>query len=109
MVWFRYSDDVLILQLYLQPGSKTDNIDGIHIDRLKIRIKAPAIEDRANDYLIKFLAGHFAVPKSSVELSRGRQSRQKTIRIQAPRKWPDWFNELTGNLSITLHKNKKLQ
>ena len=100
MPWFRYTDDVLTLQLYLQPGGKTDKIDGIHTDRLKVRIKAPAIEDRANNYLIKFLAGHFAVPKSSVELSRGRQSRQKTVRIHAPRKWPDWFNELTGGSSL---------
>lgn len=96
MAWYRYTDDVLTLQLYLQPGGKSDRIDGIHTDRLKIRVKAPAIEDRANIHLIKFLASHFAVPKTNVELSRGRQSRQKTVRIHEPRKWPDWFNELTG-------------
>ena len=100
MTWFRYTDDILTLQLYLQPGGKSDRIDGIHTDRLKVRIKAPAVENRANDYLLKFLASHFAVPKSSVELSRGWQSRQKTVRIRAPRKWPEWFNELTGSRSF---------
>ena len=94
MTWFRYTDEMLTLQLHLQPGSKTDRIEGIHADRLKIRIKAPAIEDRANNYLVKFLADQFSVPKSRIEISRGRQSRKKTVRIYKPKKQPGWLDEL---------------
>ena len=97
MAWFRYMDNVLTLQLHLQPGSKLDRIDGVYSDRLKIRIKAPAIEDRANNYLVKFLAVYFGVPKSKIEISRGRQSRNKTVRINQPKSWPDWYIELTGD------------
>ena len=99
MAWYRYTDDILILQLYLQPGSKTDSVDGIHSDRLKIRIQAPAREDRANNYLIKFLAGQFSISKSKIELHRGRQSRNKTVKIFHPKTWPDWFNQLANTPS----------
>ena len=96
MTWHTFTDGVLTLQLYVQPGGKTDRIDGIHADRLKIRIRAPAIEGRANNYLINFLADHFAVPKAKVEITRGRQGRKKTVRIIGLLAWPDWFTQLNG-------------
>lgn len=99
MAWYRYTDGLLTLHLYLKPGSKLDRIDGIHADRLNIRIKAPAIENRANKYLVKILADHFAVPKSKIEISRGEKNRKKTVRIYKPKTWPDWFEELTGTPS----------
>lgn len=99
MTWFSYKDEILILQLYLQPGSKTDRVDGLYADRLKVRVRAPAIENRANSSLIKFLSDQFAVPKSRIEISRGQQSRKKTIRIVEPGTLPDWFETLSGTSS----------
>ncbi len=49
---------------------------------MKIRIKAPPVEGAANKELIRFLAEHFAVPRSSVELLSGAGSRHKRIAIQ---------------------------
>lgn len=94
MTWSRFADGILTLQLHLQPGAKADRVDGLHAERLKVRIKAPAIENRANDYLIRFLGEQFAVPRTSVSITGGRHSRKKTVRIQAPKRWPDWFTAL---------------
>ena len=43
--------------------------------------KAPAVEGKANESLIKILAKHFRVPKSRVRLVRGHKGRSKTVDI----------------------------
>ena len=96
MAWSRFTDGVLTLHLHLQPGAKSDRVEGLHAERLKVRIKAPAVENRANDYLVRFLAEHFAVPRASVSITGGRQSRKKTVRIDNPQHWPDWFTALAA-------------
>ena len=49
---------------------------------MKIRVKAPPVGGAANEELVRFLAKHFAVPRSSIELVSGTGSRQKRIAIQ---------------------------
>jgi uncharacterized protein (TIGR00251 family) len=56
---------------------------GLHGDPLKIRVAAPALEDRANDALIGFLATALGVARRDVALVSGAKSRQKRIRIGA--------------------------
>lgn len=51
-------------------------------DGFKIYIPAPAVDGKANAYLIKFLAGHFGVRKSAVTLVRGETSRHKVVEIE---------------------------
>lgn len=48
----------------------------------KVYIPAPAVNGKANAYLIKFLAGHFKVRKSVVTLVRGEASRHKVVEIE---------------------------
>jgi len=94
VTWYRFQDDVLLLQLQVQPGCKADSIVGIQADRLKIRIQAPAVDGKANTHLLKFLAKQFVVPKSAVQITRGRTGKAKTLVITNPRSWPDWFTKL---------------
>ena len=61
----------------------------IHGGFLKIRVAAPAIEGRANEALIAFLAETFGVPRRNVTLARGETGRAKTLRIVAPEARPD--------------------
>lgn len=79
--WFRYKDDVLTLTLHVQPGAKRCEIVGLHGDALKVKLAAPPIEGRANDALLKFLAGIFSVPLRNIELYQGGQSRHKVVAI----------------------------
>ncbi len=50
-------------------------------DGYKVYIPAPAVDGKANAYLIKFLAAHFKVRKSAVTLVRGETSRHKVVEI----------------------------
>jgi hypothetical protein len=83
------SDGSITLEVHAQPGAKRTEVAGIHGGCLKIRIAAPAIEGRANEALIAFLAQSFGVPRRNVTLLRGESGRAKTVRIAAPKARPD--------------------
>lgn len=49
--------------------------------RLKVHLNAPAVDGKANEALIKFLAEHYQVRKSQIEITKGLKSRHKVIII----------------------------
>lgn len=72
----------------LSPGTSADRIDGWDLDAegrpvLKVRVRARPVEGEANEALIKLLAKALGVPKSSVALQRGGQSRTKILVIES--------------------------
>lgn len=87
--WYRHNGEIITLTLHVQPGAKRSEIAGLHGGALKIRLAAPPIEGRANDALLKFVAGLFDVPLRQVELKQGGQSRHKVIQIQGSRVPPE--------------------
>jgi len=48
---------------------------------MKIYINARPVDGKANQALIKFLAKHYNVSKSNIEITKGEKSRNKTIEI----------------------------
>jgi uncharacterized protein YggU (UPF0235/DUF167 family) len=50
-------------------------------DRLKIRLAAPPEKGEANRELIAFLARELKLPKSSIKLTLGFQSRAKVVEV----------------------------
>lgn len=89
MSYFRWDGTDLLLDCHLQPKASKDEFAGLHGERLKIRISAPPIDGRANAQLLAFIAKAFGVAKSQVSLDSGDSSRQKRVRIQAPRQLPE--------------------
>lgn len=79
--WYRRDGELLILTLHVQPGAKRSEVAGLHGEALKIRLAAPPIEGRANDALLKYVAGLFKVPVRQVELRQGAQSRHKVVSV----------------------------
>lgn len=71
----------MILELHVQPGASRSEFAGRHGERLKIRLAARAVDGKANEALIEFLAAHFKVRKSSVRITAGLRSRQKRVVI----------------------------
>ena len=89
-VWLRVgADGSITLTIHAQPGAKHTEVAGVHGAALKIRLAAPAVEGRANDALIGFLAASFGVPRHNVMLVRGETARRKTLRIESPTARPD--------------------
>lgn len=71
----------MILDLYVQPGAKRSEFAGRHGERLKIRLAAPAVEGKANEALVEFLAQYYQVPRRSVRIASGLKSRRKRVVI----------------------------
>jgi len=65
----------------VQPGAKRSEFAGEHGDRMKLRLAAPAVDGKANEALVEFLAGYFGVPKRNVRIASGLKSRQKRVII----------------------------
>ena len=72
----------MILELYVQPGARRTEFAGTHGERLKVRLAAPALEGRANEALVEFLARHFKVAKRDVRIAAGARSRHKRVIIE---------------------------
>ncbi len=66
----------------VQPRASKDEIAGVMDGALKIRLQAPAVENRANDALVEFLAHLLKTPKSAVRILGGERSRTKRIEIR---------------------------
>jgi uncharacterized protein len=74
----------LVLHLHVQPGAKRSEFAGKHGERIKIRLAAPAVEGKANEALVEFLAGHYGVPRRNVSIASGARSRAKRVVIERP-------------------------
>jgi len=69
------------LKLRLTPRASKEGIDGTHGEAVKIKVKAPPVEGRANEALLNFLAEILDIGRGRLEIVSGQTSRSKTIRI----------------------------
>lgn len=67
--------------MHVQPGAKRSAVAGLHGERLKLRIAAPALDGRANDALVAFVAETLGIARSRVAVAKGVQSREKLLAV----------------------------
>ncbi len=77
----RTRGDSVLLDVAVSPGSKRDALQGEHDLALKISLKAPDREGRANDALVRFLATALRLPRRDIQIVRGASSRRKTLAL----------------------------
>jgi uncharacterized protein len=70
-----------ILRVHVVPNAKIDSVLGEHGGAIKIKLRAPAVEGKANAALIRFLAQQLKLSRHAIVLERGQRSRDKLIRI----------------------------
>jgi hypothetical protein len=80
-VWARRTADGWTFAVHVQPGAKRSAVAGLHGDRLKIRIAAPALDGRANEALVEFVAATLDVPRRSVRVATGERARDKLVAV----------------------------
>jgi len=64
------------------PSSSKDNIAGWLQDTLKIKVKAPPENGKANKSVIKLLEKSLNLNKGSIEITTGLTSQRKTLFIE---------------------------
>jgi uncharacterized protein (TIGR00251 family) len=82
-------DGSWLLKVWAQPGAKKSEVAGIYQGCLKIRLGAPAVDNKANKALLRFVAASLALKQRQVTLKDGHASRQKTLLIESEHE-PRW-------------------
>jgi len=67
--------------VHVVPNAKIDKVVGEQGGAIKIKLRAPAVESKANAALINLLVERLKVPKLKIVLLRGHKSRDKLVRI----------------------------
>ncbi|MCF3651074.1 DUF167 domain-containing protein [Synoicihabitans lomoniglobus] len=70
-----------VLPIKAVPNATRSEVVGWLGDALKVKLKAPPVDGKANAELCRFLAGLFQLPKGSVTLATGASARQKRVAI----------------------------
>ena len=69
------------LKLRIVPNAKRNEVVGEHGEAVKIKVAAPALEGKANEALLEFLAEKLRLHRRDVALITGEKSRDKRIEI----------------------------
>lgn len=68
-------------KLRVTPRARRNQIIVADDGTLRVYTTAAPTDGAANDAVIKMLARHFDVPKSSIKIIRGAQSRDKVVQL----------------------------
>lgn len=63
------------------PKSSIQRVEENLLGELKVKLKSPPIQGRANQELIEILAKYYKVSKSQIEIIQGEKSKNKIINI----------------------------
>ncbi len=69
------------LNLKITPGAPRDEVVGELGDAVRVKLRAPPVDGKANDALVRFLAGRLALHASSVRLVAGATGRRKVVEV----------------------------
>lgn len=67
----------------VKPNSKADQISVSPDGSLRIKIKARPVDGEANEYLVKYLADVFKIPRRNIEILSGFTNSHKRVNIVA--------------------------
>lgn len=79
--WIRESPSGFRLAVKVQPKAGQDRLAKIEESHLKIQLKAPAEDGKANAALFRFLQDFFKVPRANIKILLGAKSRSKWVEI----------------------------
>lgn len=69
------------LSVKVKPNSKCPGLEQLEDGTWIARVNAPPVDGKANEALIRIVADHFDVSKSSVTIVAGAGARQKRIHV----------------------------
>jgi uncharacterized protein (TIGR00251 family) len=80
-IWLKQTPTGIALNIHCQPGAKQTKVVGLHDGCLKISLQAPAIENKANEFLLAWLSKQLKIPQKQIQFLSGQNSRKKRIEI----------------------------
>lgn len=77
------------LAVWVQPGARKTECAGMHGEYLKIRLRAPAVDNKANNALTLFVAKMLGLRPNQVVIESGHAARRKSLIVYTEEE-PDW-------------------
>jgi uncharacterized protein len=71
------------LAVQIVPNAKKTEVIGVLDDALKIKLQAQPIEGKANEALVRFLAGALKVPRGALTITHGLTNKRKLVEVMA--------------------------
>ena len=75
------TDEGAVVHVFVQPRAAKNAAVGVHGRALKLKVTAPAVDDRANRATLDLLADLLEVSRAGLSLVGGRASRNKRIAV----------------------------
>ena len=70
------------VRVRVKPRASKSRVLGYKDNLLEVAVAAPPVDGAANEELVRTLAAHFEVPKSTIEIVSGQGSRVKLVRFE---------------------------
>jgi len=77
------------IAVQVSPNAKRSEVLGVVDDALKIKLQAQPIEGKANEALVKYIAGALKVARSSVAITHGHTNKRKLLEVASATLTPD--------------------
>ena len=86
------------LAVRVRPNARKTQVLGYREGTLTVAVAAPAVEGKANEALLVYLAAVLAVRRSQVTIRRGMRSRDKLVMVEglSPREVTERLTAVTG-------------
>jgi hypothetical protein len=73
--------DGLAFWIFVTPRARREAVGGRQGDALRVSVKAPPVEGKANAACVRALARAFEVKRRDVEIDPGARGRRKRVRL----------------------------
>ena len=70
-----------LIAVWVKPGASRSEIIGFKDGYWLVRLSAPPVDGKANTALLEILSRRLKVPRSSLEIVRGRRGRYKQVAV----------------------------
>lgn len=79
---FKQDKEGVVISLFIQANAPKSEIIGEYNQLLKVKIKSPPVDGKANEEIIRFFSELFHIAKNKIEILTGDKSKQKKILIR---------------------------
>ena len=70
----------MLLWVKVKPGQRLDRVERLS-DKWQVRLKAPAVDGKANEHLLEYLSEILGIAKSKIIIKKGHTSKLKCLDI----------------------------
>jgi uncharacterized protein len=69
------------IRIKVKPNSRVASLEDLHDGTWRARVKAPPVDGKANDELLRLVADHFGLRRAQVSVKSGASGRLKLVQL----------------------------